>query len=67
MRAPGTGRDVATYDYYLLLAMFKAGCLLEYKVAQSQAGILSKETGEFFHFLVADNFVEAERIIKRMG
>lgn len=65
--AAGTGRDVSNFDYYLLLALFKAGCLLEYKVAQSQAGILSKETGEFFHFLVADNFVEAERIIKRMG
>ncbi|MGD9792584.1 MAG: phosphotransferase family protein [Acidimicrobiia bacterium] len=65
--AAGTGRDVSNFDYYLLLALFKAGCLLEYKVAQSQAGILSKETGEFFHFLVADNFIEAERIIKRMG
>jgi aminoglycoside phosphotransferase (APT) family kinase protein len=65
--AAGTGRDISNFDYYLVLAMFKAGCLLEYKVAQAEAGILSKETGELFTHLVADSFTEAERIITRMG
>jgi aminoglycoside phosphotransferase (APT) family kinase protein len=65
--AAGTGRDVSDFDYYLVLAMFKAGCILEYKVAQSAAGILSKETGVFFSALVAANFAEAERLILGMG
>ena len=63
---PAPGRDVSNYDYYLVLALFKAGCLLEYKVAQSAAGMLSKETGEMFSRLVADNFLEAEWIIGRV-
>jgi aminoglycoside phosphotransferase (APT) family kinase protein len=65
--AAGTGRDISNFDYYLVLAMFKAGCLLEYKVAQAEAGILSKETGELFTHLVADSFTEAAHIIARMG
>jgi aminoglycoside phosphotransferase (APT) family kinase protein len=65
--AAGTGRDVSNYDYYLVLALFKAGCLLEYKVAQSAAGMLSRETGEMFSRLVADNFLEAEWIIGQLG
>ena len=31
-----------------MLAGFKIGCVIEYKVAQAAAGILPKETGEFF-------------------
>jgi len=65
--AAGTGRDVSNFDYYLVLASFRAGCLLEYKVAQAEAGILSRETGEFFYHLVADSFAGAERIIRRLG
>ena len=65
--AAGTGRDISNFDYYLILALFKAGCLLEYKVAQAQAGILSRETGELFSRLVADNFSEAGRIIRSLG
>lgn len=65
--ASGTGRDVSNFDYYLILALFKAGCLLEYKVAQAEAGILSKETGDLFRRLVADNFSEALRIIRLLG
>ena len=65
--AAGTGRDIANFDYYLVLAMFKGGCILEYKVAQAAAGILSRETGEFFSRLVLANFAEAERLIRRIG
>jgi aminoglycoside phosphotransferase (APT) family kinase protein len=65
--AAGTGRDVSNFDYYVVLACFKAGCLLEYKVAQTEAGLLPKEVGEMFIHLVADNFTEAERIIRRLG
>jgi aminoglycoside phosphotransferase (APT) family kinase protein len=65
--AAGTGRDMADFDYYLLLAMFKGGCILEYKVAQAAKGILSKETGILFDRLVRGNFSEAEKLIKLIG
>src|SRR3546814_15828516 len=29
--AAGTGRSMDSFDYYLILAMFKGGCILEYK------------------------------------
>lgn len=35
----GTGRDPADFDYFSILAGFKLGCVLEYKVAQAEAGI----------------------------
>lgn len=63
----GTGRDLANFDYYCILALFKGGCILEYKVAQSGAGILSPETGRFFDRLVRGNFSKAESIIRRRG
>ena len=62
--AAGTGRDVSNFDYYLVLAKFKAGCILEYKVAQAAAGILSKETGDLFSRLVLENFESAAQIIR---
>jgi aminoglycoside phosphotransferase (APT) family kinase protein len=65
--AAGTGRDVSNFDYYLVLALFKAGCLLEYKVAQANAGMLPKETGELFTHLVLGNFADAERLVRGMG
>ena len=65
--AAGTGRDMASFDYYLLLAMFKGGCILEYKVAQAAKGILSAETGRFFDRLVRGNFAEAEKLIRLIG
>lgn len=65
--AVGTGRDMASFDYYLVLAMFKGGCILEYKVAQAAKGILSAETGHFFDRLVRGNFAEAEKLIRLVG
>jgi len=65
--AAGTGRDISAFDYYLVLAMFKAGCILEYKVAQAAVGILSPETGRLFTRLVSANFVEARRLIRLAG
>lgn len=65
--AAGTGRDMASFDYYLILAMFKGGCILEYKVAQAAKGILSDETGRFFDRLVRGNFAEAEKLIRLIG
>ena len=61
--AAGTGRDISNFDYYLVLAKFKAGCILEYKVAQAAAGILSKATGDLFSRLVLENFSSAAEII----
>lgn len=65
--AAGTGRDMADFDYYAVLALYKGGCILEYKVAQSAAGILSKETGVFFSRLVLESFANAETLIRRVG
>ena len=65
--AAGTGRDMGNFDYYLILAMFKSGCILEYKVAQAAAGILSEETGILFDRLVRGNFAEAEKLIRLIG
>jgi aminoglycoside phosphotransferase (APT) family kinase protein len=65
--AAGTGRDVSGFDYYLVLAMFKGGCILEYKVAQAAKGILAPETGALFDRLVLANFSEAERLARRAG
>jgi aminoglycoside phosphotransferase (APT) family kinase protein len=65
--AAGTGRDVSNLDYYLVLALFRGGCLLEYKVAQAAIGMQSQETGELFSKLVLSNFADAAHIIQRMG
>lgn len=65
--AAGTGRDLSNFDYYCVLALFKGGCILEYKVAQSAAGILSPETGRFFDQLVTSNFARAEALARRAG
>ena len=65
--AAGTGRDLASFDYYCVLALYKGGCILEYKVAQSAAGILSPETGRFFDRLVTSNFKQAEQLCRKAG
>ena len=65
--AAGTGRDMSNFHYYCALALFKGGCILEYKVAQSAAGILPPETGRFFDKLVLGNLDKAERLCRRRG
>jgi len=65
--AAGTGRDLSHFPYFQVLTSFKSGCLLEYKVAQSQAGMMSKETGVFFSRLVLECFAEAERMARAAG
>lgn len=63
----GTGRDPAEIDYYTLLAGFKSGCLLEYKVAQAEAGMLPKETGRFFARIVEEVFRKNAEMIRRIS
>jgi len=63
----GTGRDIRDFEWFSLLAKFKSGCLLEYKVAQAEAGILSKETGRFFARIVENCFKETAAQIRRMS
>ncbi|MBV9842316.1 MAG: phosphotransferase family protein [Sphingomonadaceae bacterium] len=65
--AAGTGRDMRNFHYYCSLALFKGACILEYKVAQSTAGILPSETGRFFDKLVRGNLDKAERLCRRHG
>ncbi len=62
----GTGRDIADFDYFSILAKFKSGCLLEYKVAQAEAGHLTKETGKFFARIVEQCFIDTRDMIERM-
>ncbi|MEO6091818.1 MAG: phosphotransferase family protein [Novosphingobium sp.] len=63
----GTGRDIAEFRWFSILARFKSGCLLEYKVAQAEAGILPKETGRFFAKIVDNVFRETVAEIRRIS
>lgn len=63
----GTGRDIRDFDYFSVLAKFKSGCLMEYKVAQAEAGLMSKETGRFFAKIVDASFADAARMVKRLS
>lgn len=63
----GTGRDIADFDYFSILAKFKSGCLLEYKVAQAEAGHLPKGTGRFFARIVEQCFRDTAEQIARMA
>jgi len=65
--AAGTGRDVANFDYYLVLALFKNVCIVEYKVAQAAQGSQPDWVGKFFNRLVLARTEEAERIARRAG
>lgn len=65
--AAGTGRSIEAFDYYLVLASFKAGCIMEYKVAQAAAGKLSREVGEFFSDIVLSCFSSAAKLIRSVG
>jgi aminoglycoside phosphotransferase (APT) family kinase protein len=62
----GTGRDMADFEYISVLAKFKSGCLLEYKVAAAQAGHLPKDVGRFFARIVDNCFKETAAQIARM-
>jgi aminoglycoside phosphotransferase (APT) family kinase protein len=63
----GTGRDPTEIDYYTLLAGFKSGCLLEYKVAQAEAGILPKDVGRFFARIVEESFKKNAELVRRIS
>lgn len=63
----GTGRDIGELDYYLVLASFKSGCILEYKVAQAEAGQLPKETGRWFADIVESNFKKNAEFVRRIS
>jgi len=63
----GTGRDMADFDYFCVLAGFKIGCVIEYKVAQAAAGILPKEVGEFFRKSVDGGFKRNAEFVRRIG
>jgi aminoglycoside phosphotransferase (APT) family kinase protein len=63
----GTGRDVADFDYFTILARFKSGCMMEYKVAQAEAGLMPTETGKFFAKIVAQCFTDAAAHIRRLS
>jgi aminoglycoside phosphotransferase (APT) family kinase protein len=65
--AAGTGRDMSEFDWYLVLAQFKAGCIMEYKVAQAAAGKLPKEIGEFFAEIVSNSFSNAAALVRAVG
>jgi aminoglycoside phosphotransferase (APT) family kinase protein len=63
----GTGRDMAEFEYFSVLAKFKSGCLLEYKVAAAAAGHLPADVGKFFARIVDNCFVETAKQIARIS
>lgn len=63
----GTGRNVEEFDYYLVLASFKTNCILEYKVAQAEAGQLPKEVGRWFADIVSENFRKNADFVRRIS
>jgi aminoglycoside phosphotransferase (APT) family kinase protein len=63
----GTGRDPTEIDYYTLLAGFKSACLLEYKVAQAEVGILPKDVGRFFARIVDESLKKNVEFIRRIS
>jgi aminoglycoside phosphotransferase (APT) family kinase protein len=62
----GTGRDMKDFAYMSVLAKFKSGCLLEYKVAAAEAGHLPKDVGRFFARIVDTCFRDTAAQIARM-
>jgi aminoglycoside phosphotransferase (APT) family kinase protein len=62
----GTGRKFDDYKWFSIMARFKSGCLLEYKVAQAEAGILPTDTGRFFSRIVENVFQETAAEVARM-
>lgn len=62
----GTGRDFSDFEYFSILARFKSGCLLEYKVASAAAGHLPADVGRFFARIVDTCFAETARQIARI-
>lgn len=62
----GTGRNFRDFEYISVLAKFKSGCLLEYKVAAAEAGHLPKDVGRFFARIVDNCFRETAAQIRRM-
>ncbi|MFT4054701.1 MAG: phosphotransferase family protein [Novosphingobium sp.] len=62
----GTGRDIRDFAWFSVLSKFKSGCLLEYKVAQAEAGILPKETGRFFARIVEQCFRDTAAQVAKM-
>ena len=62
----GTGRDIRDFDYFSVLAKFKSGCLLEYKVAAAEAGHLPKDVGRFFARIVDQCFKETAAQVARL-
>ena len=63
----GTGRDMKDFDYFCVLAGFKVGCVIEYKVAQAAAGILPKDVGDFFARSVSEGFRRNAQFVSRIG
>ena len=63
----GTGRNIEDLDFYSVLVGFKYGCILEYKVAQAAAGLLPKETGEFFSRIVDSGWKRNAEFIRRIS
>ena len=65
--ASGTGRDPDELDYFTLLAAFKSSCLLEYKVAQAEAGILPRDVGRFFARIVDESLKKNAELVRRIS
>jgi aminoglycoside phosphotransferase (APT) family kinase protein len=63
--ASTTGRDVSALDWYVVLASFKLGIVLEGTHARAFAGKAPKATGDFLHAVTLALFQRAQARIAR--
>jgi aminoglycoside phosphotransferase (APT) family kinase protein len=63
--AATTGRDVSALDWYVVLASFKLGIVLEGTHARAFAGKAPKATGDFLHAVTLALFQRAQARIAR--
>jgi aminoglycoside phosphotransferase (APT) family kinase protein len=61
--ADRSDRDLSAIDWYMVLACYKLGILLEGSHARACAGLVSRETGELLHARACALFRRAERIV----
>lgn len=63
----GTGRSEDEFDFFAVLAGFKSGCVIEYKVAQAEAGILPPDVGDFFKRMIDMGFKRNAEFVRRIS
>jgi aminoglycoside phosphotransferase (APT) family kinase protein len=61
----GSDRDLSAVDWYVVLACFKLGIVLEGTNARAFAGKAPRATGDLLHMITLGLFDRATRVIAR--